>query len=67
MIGVQRGDVDQVVTYADAALEIAVQAGSGVISRKLQGIQDHLAPLLRNSQVRLLNQRIMTLSGNFIT
>lgn len=59
MIGVQRGDVNQLITYADAALEIAVQTGSGFIGRKLQGLQDHLAPLLANSQVRQVNQRIM--------
>ncbi len=67
MIGIQRGDVNQLVTYADAALEMAVQTGSGFISRKLQGLRDHLAPLLGNSQVRQLNQQIMTLSENSIT
>lgn len=59
MIGVQRGDVDQLVTYADEVLAIAVQTGSGFISRKLQGLQSHLVPLLGNSQVRQVNQRIM--------
>ncbi len=67
MVGVQRGDVNQLVTYADAALEIAVQTGSGFISRKLQGLRGHLVPLLGNSQVRQLNQQIMTLPENFIT
>lgn len=67
MVGVQRGDVNQLVTYADAALEMVVQTGSGFISRKLQGLGDRLAPLLGNSQVRQLNQRIMALSENSIT
>ncbi len=67
MVGVQRDDVNQLVTYADAALEIAVQTGSGFISRKLQGLGGHLAPLLGNSQVRQLNQQIMALSENSIT
>lgn len=67
MIGVQRGDVSQLVTYADAALEMAVQTGSGFISRKLEGLRDHLSPLLGNSQVWQLSQRIMTLSENYIT
>jgi DNA-binding XRE family transcriptional regulator len=67
MMGVQRGDVSQLVTYADAALEIAVQTGSGFIGRKLYGLRDYLAPLLGNSQVRQLNQQIMTLSENSIT
>ncbi|MGH7931263.1 MAG: transcriptional regulator, partial [Candidatus Binatia bacterium] len=63
MIGVQRGDVTNLVTYADAVLEIAVQTGSGFIIRKLQGLQDHLGPLLGNTQVRGLNEQIVTLSG----
>jgi hypothetical protein len=67
MIGVQRGDVSQLVTYADAALEMVVQTGSGFIGRKLEGLRDHLAPLLGNSQVQQLNQQIMTLSENSIT
>jgi tetratricopeptide (TPR) repeat protein len=67
MIGVQRGDVSQLVTYADAALEMVVQTGSGFVGRKLEGLRGHLAPLLGNSQVRQLNQQIMTLSENSIT
>lgn len=62
MIGAQRGDAHQLVTYADEALKIAVQTGSGFIGRKLQGLQGHLAPLLGNSRVRQVNQRIMTVS-----
>jgi hypothetical protein len=65
IIGVQRGDVNQIITYADAALEVAEQTGSGFISRKLQNLQGHLVPLLGNGRVRLVNQRIMTLSRNF--
>jgi hypothetical protein len=59
MIGVQRGDANQLVTYADAALEIAVQTGSGFIGRKLRELQSHLAPLFGNSEVRQLDQWIM--------
>ncbi|MGH3771883.1 MAG: helix-turn-helix domain-containing protein [Pseudonocardiaceae bacterium] len=62
MIAVQRGDVDQLVTHADAVLEIAVQTGSGFIGRKLHGLQGHLAPLLGNGRVRQVNQRIMAVS-----
>jgi hypothetical protein len=64
MIGVHRGDVDQIVTYADVALRMAEQSGSGFIARKLQGLQGHLAPLLGNSRVRQLDERIMALSGD---
>ncbi|MGH9960300.1 MAG: transcriptional regulator, partial [Pyrinomonadaceae bacterium] len=62
MIGLQRGDVGQLISHAEAALEIATQTGSGFISRKLQKLQGHLAPLLGNSQVRQLDQQIVAAS-----
>lgn len=62
MIAVQRGDVNQLVTYADLVLEISAQTGSGFISRKLQALQPHLAPLLGNSRVHQVNQQIMAVS-----
>lgn len=65
MIGIQRGDANQLVTHAEAALEIATRTGSGYISRKLQNLQGHLTPLLENSQVRQLDQQIVTVSRNF--
>jgi tetratricopeptide (TPR) repeat protein len=65
MIGVQRGDVNQLITHAEAALEIAARTGSGFIGRRLQELQGHLAPLFRNSQVRQLDQQIMAVSRNF--
>ncbi|MGH3869605.1 MAG: hypothetical protein ACRDQ4_26585 [Pseudonocardiaceae bacterium] len=67
MIGAQRCDTSQLVTYADAALEIATQTGSGFISRKLLALQGHLVPLLGSRGVRQLNHEIMTLSGGFRT
>jgi transcriptional regulator with XRE-family HTH domain len=63
MLGVKRQDVNQLVTYANAALDTARQAGSGVIGRKLQGLQPHLAPFLTNRQVRQLNREIIALAG----
>ena len=44
-IGLQRSDVDQLIGHAEAALEIATQTRSGFVSRKLQELQGHLAPL----------------------
>jgi hypothetical protein len=61
MIGAQRGDVDQLVSYADKALGMVEQTGSGFLSRKLQALQEHFPPLLGNSQVRQLDQRILAL------
>lgn len=65
MIGLQRGDVNQLICHAEAALEIATRTGSGFIGRKLQGFQDHLTPLLANNRVRQLDQQIMAVSRNF--
>ncbi len=67
MVGVQRGDIDQIAAYSDAALKIVAQTGSGFVSRKLQALQDHLTPLLGSSDIRRLNQKITTLSGGFGT
>jgi tetratricopeptide (TPR) repeat protein len=62
-IGAQRRDPDQVVAFADAALEAAHQTGSGVIRNKLRTLQPRLAPLLNNTQVRQLNDNINALAG----
>lgn len=61
MIGVQRRDPDQLSTYADAALNLARQTKSGVIGRRLQDLQPHLAPFLGNNHIRHLNEQITTL------
>ncbi len=63
MIGVQRCDPDQVVAYANAALDTARRTGSGVISRKLRGLQPHLAPLRGDSNIHRLDDEITALAG----
>jgi transcriptional regulator with XRE-family HTH domain/tetratricopeptide (TPR) repeat protein len=62
MIAVQRGDVSQLVAYADTILEIAEKTGSGYVSRRLQVLQGHLTPLLGNGQIWQVNQRIMAIT-----
>jgi DNA-binding XRE family transcriptional regulator/tetratricopeptide (TPR) repeat protein len=64
MIGVHRRDPDQVTTYVDAALATARQTGSGVIARKLRGLQPHLAPLFTDQQIQRLDAEITELVGN---
>jgi len=64
LIGVLRCDPHRLVMYADAALDLARQTGSGVIGRKLQGLQMHLAPFLGDSHVRYLDEQITTLTGH---
>ncbi|MFC5055380.1 transcriptional regulator [Saccharothrix xinjiangensis] len=64
MIGVHRRDADQVATHADAALAAARRTGSGVIARKLRGLQPHLTPLLTDQQIQRLDVEITELVGN---
>lgn len=65
--GAQRRDPERVVAYADLALEAAHRTGSGVISRKLRGLQPHLAPLRSDKQVRRLDTEISALPRQPIT
>jgi transcriptional regulator with XRE-family HTH domain len=64
MIGVPRRDLDQVATYVNAALATARQTGSGVIARKLRGLQPDQAPLLTDQQIQRLDAEITELVGN---
>lgn len=64
MIGVHRRDTDQIVNYASAVLATARQTGSGVVVRKLRGLQPHLAPLLTNQQIQQLDAEINSLIGS---
>jgi tetratricopeptide (TPR) repeat protein len=61
VVGAQRHDKNQLVRYGTDALQIAKQTGSGVVRRRLQGLQAHLAPHLADSQVRQLDQEITRL------
>ncbi|MEV6522704.1 transcriptional regulator [Longispora sp. NPDC051575] len=62
-LGLQRGDLDQVVGHARAAMDLARQTGSGVIGRKLQGLQAQLTPLLINRHIRQLDHELTTVTG----
>ncbi|MGH3621978.1 MAG: transcriptional regulator [Sciscionella sp.] len=64
MIGVHRRDPDQIVNYASVVLATARQTGSGVVVRKLRGLQPHLAPLLANQQIQQLDAEINSLIGS---
>jgi tetratricopeptide (TPR) repeat protein len=63
-VGVQRGDPDQVVTYGDAAVSIARETDSGVVSRKLAALKPHLASLGRDRRVHRLNEDVTALVGS---
>ncbi len=63
LLGVQRRDPEQVVAFTAEAVEAARQTGSGVINRKLRGLQQHLLPLLHDGRIRRLNDDITALTG----
>lgn len=63
MLGLQRRDLDQVLEHGDRALGIARQTRSGVVSRKLQGLQPHLTPHLKDSRIRQFSTEVSALSG----
>ncbi|MGH3222563.1 MAG: helix-turn-helix domain-containing protein [Streptosporangiaceae bacterium] len=64
VIGAQRSDPAQVAAHGAVALEVAAQTGSGVIARKLAGLQAHLGPLLADRRVRELDQQITALAAS---
>lgn len=62
MVGAQRREVDHLVLYEGAALDVARQTGSGVVIRKLQTLQGQLVPFREDSHVRHLNEQITALA-----
>ncbi|MGW4411365.1 helix-turn-helix transcriptional regulator [Nonomuraea sp. NPDC004702] len=63
-LGLQRRDLDQFLHYAGDAVDLAEQTQSaGYVGRKLHGIQQQLQPLLSDSRVIQLNDRIAHLSA----
>lgn len=63
MLGVQRRDLTQLVAHANAALETMRHTDSGVIARKLQGLQPHLTPFFTDHRARQLDIEISALTG----
>ena len=62
-LGLQRRDLDQLLVHSNAALGMARQTGSGVIGRKLQGLQPQLVPHLKDPRIRQLNSEISAVSA----
>jgi transcriptional regulator with XRE-family HTH domain len=58
LAGVQRRDLDQTVAYAEGALAIASDTGSGVVARKLTSLQGALGSLASDARTRQLSRRI---------
>jgi hypothetical protein len=62
VLGIQRRDIDQLLTHAHAVMELAQQTHSGYIGRKLQELQSNLTPLLSDHRVSHLSEQISALS-----
>jgi hypothetical protein len=61
--GAQRHDVDQLLTYATEAVELARQTASGYLGRKLAGLRPHLAVVANDPRLRHLSEQIPVLAG----
>lgn len=57
-LGLQRRDLDQLLVHSNAALNTARQTDSGVVARRLQGLQPYLVPHLKDDRIRQLNTEI---------
>jgi tetratricopeptide (TPR) repeat protein len=62
MVGVQHHDPDELLEHGQAAIELAKETGSGVVDRKLWGLQAHLAPFLTDARIRELDDQITGLA-----
>ncbi|GGK72964.1 helix-turn-helix domain-containing protein [Streptomyces flaveus] len=63
LLGAQRRDVDQIISYAQDALDLARQSASGYVAHKLRGLQPRLTPFLSDRRVSDLNDRITELAS----
>jgi len=61
-LGLQQGDVDQLIVHADAAVEVARTTGSGWVERKLTGLNKQLTPLMGEPRVNQLSQKLASFS-----
>ncbi|MFE9117047.1 multiprotein-bridging factor 1 family protein [Streptomyces sp. NPDC007172] len=62
ILGIQRGDIDQLVHHASQVLDLASETESGYVLRKLEGLQGRLEPLMSDRRVSVLNDQIITLA-----
>lgn len=63
VVGARRRDVDRLVSYGAAALELAQLTSSGYIGKKLDGLRGHLTPFLADRRVAHLNEHISSLTA----
>jgi len=58
ILGIQQNDLDQTLSYADAATRIIRQTGSGYVVRKLITLQPYLRPFMDDMRIRNLHEQI---------
>lgn len=58
----ERRDIDQLLSHATTALDLARRTGSGVVTRKLQLLQPSLLPLTADHRINQLGQEIRELA-----
>ncbi|SDK83722.1 hypothetical protein SAMN05428985_106301 [Nocardioides sp. YR527] len=61
-LGLQQGDLDQLVVHADAAVEVAQSTGSGWVERRLTGLQKQLTPLMGEPRVNQLSHKLASVT-----
>jgi transcriptional regulator with XRE-family HTH domain len=61
--GAQQRDVEQLVTYASAAMDLARQTASGYVARKVLALRPYLVAVANDPRVRHLNEQIPALTG----
>ncbi|WP_406025973.1 hypothetical protein OH802_05830 [Nocardioides sp. NBC_00850] len=62
-LGLQQGDIDQLIVHADAAVEVAQNTGSGWVERKLTGLNKQLIPLMGEPRVNQLSQKLASFTA----
>ncbi|MFB7473474.1 transcriptional regulator [Kitasatospora sp. NPDC056184] len=62
-LSAERRDLDKTSHYTRKALELVDQTGSGFISRKMQGVRNHLVPLMADGRASALHQQISALDS----
>ncbi|WP_435178356.1 helix-turn-helix domain-containing protein [Actinacidiphila sp. bgisy145] len=63
MIGARRHDVDRLLSYGTAAVELAERTSSGYIGKKLEGLRGYLAPFRADKRVSDFSERISSLTA----
>lgn len=62
VLGLQQGDLDQLVVHGDAAVEVVRSTGSGWVERKLTGLHRQLTPLMGEPRVSQFSQRLASIT-----